>query len=236
MKKPIYLQIAEQLIDRITTGELPPESILPTENDLQTEFAVSRITIRKAMKVLVDKDLVYRQRGNGTYVKAAKVQHDVLHLNGFVEEISKKGKTPSSKIITFEIVSAGMLVAQKLNLNPGDEVYSIRRLRLIDNEPEVLEHTFLPVALFPDLSIAAMRSSKYDYIENTKGMKIKLSRQSIKAENIDEQTAKLLNMKTGAAVVRVDATGELNKEVAFEYSIHYFRGYQYSFDYVSYRQ
>lgn len=209
--------------------------MLPTEGELQQEFDVSRVTIRKAMQKLVEKDLLFRQRGSGTYVKAPKAQHNALQLSGFVEEVSAQGKTPSSKIITFELIECDELVAEKLELDLGEEVYSIRRLRLIDDEPEVLEHTFLPVALFPDLSISAMRSSKYDYIEKTKGLQIKLSRQSIKPQILDIATANELNIEVSQPVIRVDSVGELASGEVFEYTIHYFRVNQYSFDYIAYR-
>lgn len=235
MNKPRYLQIADTLIDKIDSGELSSGAILPTEGELQKEFDVSRVTIRKAMQLLVDKDLLFRQRGSGTYVKAPKAQHNALQLTGFVEEVSAQGKTPSSKIITFELIECNELVASKLGVVVGEEVYSIRRLRMIDNEPEVLEHTFLPVALFPDLSIKAMRSSKYDYIEKTKGLKIKLSRQSIKPQILDKKTANELNMDESDPVIRVDSVGELESGAIFEYTIHYFRVNQYSFDYIAYR-
>ncbi|GAM54095.1 transcriptional regulator of succinyl CoA synthetase operon [Vibrio ishigakensis] len=235
MNKPRYLQIADILIERISSGELPAGSMLPTEGELQQEFDVSRVTIRKAMQKLVEKDLLFRQRGSGTYVKAPKAQHNALQLSGFVEEVSAQGKTPSSKIITFELIECDELVAEKLELDLGEEVYSIRRLRLIDDEPEVLEHTFLPVALFPDLSISAMRSSKYDYIEKTKGLQIKLSRQSIKPQILDIATANELNIEVSQPVIRVDSVGELASGEVFEYTIHYFRVNQYSFDYIAYR-
>ncbi|MEZ9564407.1 GntR family transcriptional regulator [Vibrio artabrorum] len=236
MNKPRYLQIADTLREKIKSGELPVGSILPTESELQTKFDVSRVTIRKAMQLLVENDLLYRQRGSGTYVKAPRAQHNVLQLTGFVEEVSAQGKTPSSKIITFELLDCTQPIAKKLNLEVGSEVYSIRRLRLINDEPEVLEHTYLPVALFPDLSIKAMRSSKYDYIEKTKNLKIKLSRQSMMPEIVQDSIAKELNMKSGEAVIRVDSVGELNDDQVFEYTIHYFRVNQYSFDYIAYRE
>lgn len=236
MNKPRYLQIAEQLIDQINSGELAAGSILPTESELQERFGVSRVTIRKSMKLLVDKDLLFRKRGSGTYVKPPKATHNAIQLSGFVEEVSKQGKTPSSKIITFEVIESDAIIAEKLHLLEGDEVYSIRRLRLIDDEPEILEHTYLPVNMFPDLSIGAMRSSKYEYIENTKGLKIKLSRQTAKPEILTNPIAKELNVAEKYPVIRVDSVGELDDGRAFEYSIHYFRLNQYSFDYVAYRE
>lgn len=235
MKKPRYLEIAESLIEQINSGTLPAGSILPTEGELQTRFNVSRVTIRKSMKVLVDKDLLFRKRGSGTYVKATKAQHNAFQLSGFVEDISSQGKHPSSKIITFELIESNTHIADKLNLNEGDEIYSIRRLRLIDDEPEILEHTFLPVSMFPDLSIGAMRNSKYEYIEKTKGLKIKLARQSARPEISTAAIAKELNVKEGYPVIRVDSVGELDDSRIFEYTIHYFRVNQYSFDFVAYR-
>ncbi|GEM81230.1 GntR family transcriptional regulator [Vibrio superstes] len=235
MNKPRYLQIADTLIERINSGELPSGSILPTEGQLQLEFDVSRVTIRKAMQLLVDKDLLSRKRGSGTYVKPPKAHHNALQLSGFVEEVSAQGQIPSSKIITFELIECSELVADKLNIAVGEEVYSIRRLRLIDGEPEVLEHTFLPVVLFPDLSIKAMRASKYDYIEKTKGLKIKLSRQSIRPEVLDKKGADELNIDVSIPVIRVDSVGELESGAVFEYTVHYFRVNQYSFDYIAYR-
>ncbi|GAM60930.1 transcriptional regulator [Vibrio ishigakensis] len=93
----------------------------------------------------------------------------------------------------------------------------------------------MPVALFPDLSISAMRSSKYDYIEKTKGLQIKLSRQSIKPQILDIATANELNIEVSQPVIRVDSVGELASGEVFEYTIHYFRVNQYSFDYIAYR-
>jgi DNA-binding GntR family transcriptional regulator len=80
-----------------------------------------------------------------------------------------------------------------------------------------------------------MRSSKYDYIEKTKGLKIKLSRQSIKPEILDKKTADELNMDMADPIIRVDSVGELESGIVFEYTVHYFRVNQYSFDYIAYR-
>ncbi len=235
MNRPRYLQIADQLIKQINDGTLPAGSMLPTEIEQQEQFGVSRVTIRKSMEILVDKDLLYRVRGSGTYVKAAKAQHNAFQLSGFYEEVSVQGKEPSSKLLAFELIESDLLIADKLGLSKGDEVYSVRRLRLIDDAPEILEHTFLPVSMFPDLSISAMRSSKYEYIEKTKGLKIKLASQSAKAEILTDPIAKELNVDEGYPVIRVDSVGELDDGRVFEYTIHYFRGHQYSFDYIAYR-
>ncbi|UJF17732.1 GntR family transcriptional regulator [Vibrio sp. SS-MA-C1-2] len=236
MQKPRYLQIADDLIEQIRDGVLVEGSILPTEQQLQEQYQVSRVTIRKSMKVLVDQDLLYRVRGSGTYIKAPKVQHNAIELNGFNEEVTAQGKTPSSKIITFELQQAEPTIAQKLAINEGDEIFSIRRLRLINDKPEVLEHTYMPVALFPDLNIEVMRNSKYQYVEQQKGLKIKLSKQSAKPIVADDIVADKLAITVGTPILKIDAVGLLSNDQPFEYTEHYFLVSQYSFDFVSYRQ
>lgn len=235
MNRPMYLKIAQQLIDQISSGELAEGSMLPTESELQETFGVSRVTIRKAMTVLVEQDLLFRKRGHGTYVKGKKAVHNAFQLSGFVEDITAQGKTPSSKIITFEVIESNEFIADKLKIKPSDEIYSIKRIRLIDDEPEILEHTYLPVNLFPDLSIGAMRKSKYEYIEKDKGFKIKLSRQSAKPEILNKDIADELHVEKGYPVIRVDSVAELDCGTPFEYSIHYFKVDQYSFDFIAYR-
>ncbi|OKL42991.1 GntR family transcriptional regulator [Pseudovibrio exalbescens] len=235
MNKPLYLDISDQLIEKIKNGDWPTGAIVPTEAELQEEFGVSRVTIRKAMKVLVEADLLYRVRGSGTYVKAPKVQHNAFQLTGFIEEISAQGKTPSSRILTFELIESDALIAQKLQLEVGEQVYSIRRLRLIEDTPEILEHTYMPLSFFPDLSIQAMQHSKYEYIEKEKGLTIRLSRQEVHPVLLDAEIAQKLEAQVGDPVIRVDSVGELDDGRPFEFTIHYFRVKQYSFNFVSYR-
>lgn len=232
---PRYLSIADDLNEKIKSKIYPEGSMLPKEIDLEVEYGVSRITIRKAMQLLCDWNVIVRKRGSGTYVKRPSAQHNAFQLTGFVEEISSQGKTPSSKIITFEMIKSSKAIAQKLLIPTGTEIYSIRRLRLIDAEPEVLEHTYLPYHLFPDLSIEVMMKSKYDYIENQKGLKIESSRQVVSAVLLNNDLANILNCELHKAVIRVDSIGKLDDGSIFEYSIHHFRGYQYEFEFLAKR-
>ncbi len=64
----LYTQIADILREKITSGELAPGAAMPSEEDLVTEYKVSRVTARKAMGILKEEGLVYSQQGHGTYV------------------------------------------------------------------------------------------------------------------------------------------------------------------------
>lgn len=236
MLKPRYMQIADLLTEQIKDGTLTPGAMMPTEAELQATYDVSRVTIRKAMKVLVDNELLYRVRGSGSYVKAPKAQHNAFQLMGFIEEVSAQGKIPSSKVIAFETCPCSHAIASKLNLEEGTLIYAIQRLRLIDDEPEILECTYLPVAMFTDLSIDIMQTSKYDYIEHQKGMQIAKSRQCVWPDSTSLSLADLLNTKENTPILRVESVSELVDGTPFEYTVNYFRLYQYSFEFIAHRQ
>lgn len=233
--KPKYIEIAEYLESQIKQGVLAPKSMLPKESVLQEQFSVSRVTIRKSLQILVDNGLISRSRGSGTYINDLKAQHDALHLLGFIEEVSRQGKTPSSRVVKFELKKPTSIVADRLELELEDDTFEIHRLRLINDEPEIYEITHMPASLFPDLSMAVMCGSKYDYIEAEKGLTISKSRQSVKPYLLDKDMANHLNEKVNSAILKVESTGYLKCGTPFEYTINYFRLNQYSFDFTSTR-
>ncbi|HDM8206526.1 GntR family transcriptional regulator [Vibrio harveyi] len=233
--KPKYIDIAEFIEARIKNQELKSGTILPIESELQAEFGVSRVTIRKSLQILVDKGLINRTRGSGTYVSEPKTQHDALHLLGFIEEVSRQGKTPSSQVIKFELKKVNALIGKKLQLSDQDDIYEIHRLRFINGEPEIYEITHMPASQFPDLSLSIMNGSKYDYIENDKGLKISKSQQSVRPYLLDAELAQHLNEAKNAAILKVESVGFLDSGNPFEYTVHYFRLKQYSFEFVATR-
>ncbi|MBY5948384.1 GntR family transcriptional regulator [Photobacterium rosenbergii] len=233
--KPKYIEIAEYLESQIREGVLEPKSMLPKESVLQDQFSVSRVTIRKSLQILVENGLISRSRGSGTYINDLKAQHDALHLLGFIEEVSRQGKKPSSRVLKFELKKPTPAVAERLGLELEDDTFEIHRLRFINDEPEIYEITHMPASLFPELSMAVMNGSKYEYIEKEKGLIIAESRQSAKPYLLDKEMANYLNEKANSAILKVESTGYLKCGKPFEYTINYFRLNQYSFDFTSTR-
>lgn len=66
--KPMYKKIETYIIDQIRSGNWKPGSRIPSENELAEQFSVSRITVKNALTALVDKEVVYRLQGKGTFV------------------------------------------------------------------------------------------------------------------------------------------------------------------------
>lgn len=235
MSKPLYRQIADIFEKKIYTGELAVEDILPTEQALQDIYKVSRVTVRNALDLLEKQGLIDRIKGSGTYVKPNAARHDAFQLKGFDEDMASQGCTPGTKVIHFQLESAQPIIAEHLNIEVDTPIFSILRIKTIDEEPEILEQTYMPLALFPDLNVEVMQSSKYRYIEQQKGYQISLSRQKLKSILANKMVAKHLHIKVDSPVLCVSSIGELKDGLIFEYSIQYLRGRRYRFEYVARR-
>lgn len=87
MSQPRYLQIVQQLRNRIQNGEYPPNTRIPTENELSVSMGVSRPTVRQALNLLEQEGRLTRVKGSGTYVTEPKIQHESTRfVIGYQEE------------------------------------------------------------------------------------------------------------------------------------------------------
>lgn len=102
----IYKSIAERLRIRLNSSDYNIGSPLPGEKKLAEEFAVSRMTIRKAVDMLVGWGLVVRRHGSGTYVARKDVHHETTNLTGLAEVLRRQGKEVTSQVLVFEVMPA----------------------------------------------------------------------------------------------------------------------------------
>ncbi|WP_027340032.1 GntR family transcriptional regulator [Halonatronum saccharophilum] len=232
---PLYRQIAEKIKQEIYNKNLQQGDAIPSEAKLTDKFNVSRVTIRQAIDVLVNEDLLYKVQGSGTYVKKTRLEHNIYTLETFTEEAIRHNKVPVNKIIDFKITKPSDEIKVRLNLLDEDKVYFISRLRCIDNTPLVLEKTYLPIKLFPDLSYETMLSSKYDYIENKKSLTIKQSHQEIIPILPNEELINLMSLKKDQPILHLVMDSILDDGTVFEYTELYFKSDEYKFSLVAKR-
>ena len=65
---PLYQQLVDEIKSQIDSGILKENDRIMTETELSDAYEVSRITVRKAISVLVDEDYLVKQQGIGTFV------------------------------------------------------------------------------------------------------------------------------------------------------------------------
>ena len=150
--KPAWVQIEEQLADRIGSGHLAPGERLPAERDLALALSVSRMTVRQALASLAARGLVERGVGRGTFVRdAPRVVHDLTRVAGFTEEVERQGLEAGAQILAAGEHAAPGEVAQALGIDTGAPVVRLERVRLGGEQPMTLEDTWVPLGRFPGL-------------------------------------------------------------------------------------
>jgi GntR family transcriptional regulator len=231
-----YEEIAEDIRNGILNGKFNTNEQLPLEKEMCEQYGVSRITIKKAVDELVTQGLVIKRRGAGTFVKALD-DTDVQKLSmakqfeGFTE--SHNDKKVTSKIIKFEVVHPTEEIATKLKITVDDFAYYLIRARYGNDEPFVIEYTYMPIVLIPGIKNDILMSSVYGYIENTLKLKIKSAHRIIRAILPDELEQKELKIDSNFPILEVEQVGFLDNGQPFEYSIAHHRSDKIEFRTVS---
>ncbi|WP_313110120.1 GntR family transcriptional regulator [Atlantibacter sp.] len=234
-QKPMYRQIADAIGQQIERGELKSGDALPTESALQEQYGVSRVTVRQALKMLTEQNVIESIQGSGTYVKEERVQYDIYQLTSFYEKLADRNVDTHSEVLTFEVIDADAFLAGQLNLQENDKIWHVKRLRFIRQKPVTLEETWMPLALFADLTWAVMENSKYHYIETVKKMPIDRSEQEILAVMPTPDVAKALGLDPARPTLEKVSRGFLKDGRVFEYSRNIFKSDDYKFTLVARR-
>ena len=156
---PLYHQLKEIFDDRIASGEWTAGELIPNELDLCRQYGVSRGPVRQALDRLVQEGRLARKQGKGTRVLPPKIESELGGFYSFTSLIEQKGLHHSARILVFETVPAAGSPARLLEVAPDANVYKIRRLRLANDEPLILETLFLPETLCPGLSAADLAAT-----------------------------------------------------------------------------
>ncbi|RAU35516.1 GntR family transcriptional regulator [Enterobacter sp. RIT418] len=234
--KPMYRQIADAFREKINAGELKPGDALPTESCLQETFNVSRVTVRQALKLLADEGIIESIQGSGSYVKEERVNYDIYQLTGFYEKLVDRNVDTHSDVKTFEVVKADTRLAAILAINPEDKVWHIKRVRFIKQKPVNLEETWMPLAMFPDLTWGVMEKSKYHYVEQIKKMVIDRSEQELVPIMPSEEAIAAMSLDPAKPILEKVSRGYLKDGRIFEYSRNVFNTDDYKFTLVAKRR
>jgi GntR family transcriptional regulator len=199
---PLYLQIAEGLLDRIESGELAPGDRLPPERALSEMLGVNRLTLRRALRTLETQGLLTRRQGKGTYVASPKIERQASQLVSFTRGMRRRGFIPGIRLIAAEERPVEAALAGELRLPTSAPVYEILRVRTLNQEPMLLERYTLSVRRFPGLLRFDLQTrSLYEILETEYRVVIQRARQSLEPVVASEYEAGLLGLKPGAPLM-----------------------------------
>jgi GntR family transcriptional regulator len=210
------------MLDELTVGDA-----LPSERRLATDLAVSRPTLRAVIDELVREGLLLRRHGSGTYVAEPKIALP-LTMTSFSEDMSRRGMRPSSRVVAFELTSAGAKLGQRLHLSPVEEVWVITRLRLADDETMAIEWLHAPRRLLPDLRREDLaQRSFYELLRERRGIVIASGVQTIEPTVISQEEADLLGVPVHSPAFLFERTTEGAGGEVVEFVRSVYRGDRY---------
>ena len=214
---PKYYYIQRELETQIEEGEYSKGDFLPTEEQLQEIYDVSRITIRRALENLKNKGYINRNQGVGSQVIFESKEYKSPYLKSFTEEMSEKHKETSSKVISFNIVQAGNNLGKKLGIDENSEVYYFERVRYADGVPMIFARTFMAVEKHPNLVVSDLEYSKLEYAKSN-NIKVVYSTQQVKATLADEYIASYLKIERNTPLIKVKNTLYMKDDSVFDFT------------------
>jgi len=143
---PLYRQLADLLAAKIDRGEYPLDTRIPSEPRLAATYGIGRPTVRQAIETLVQKGLLVRRRGSGTYVRQPQQEIDLFSLDGTSASFQKQGVD----VHTCIVVPLRLERIKQPGDNPFDQrsAYFLSRLTSVDQTPVLVEDLFLDHELF----------------------------------------------------------------------------------------
>ena len=224
-RAPLYQQLQEALRSAIDRQLLKAQQALPAERDLAQDFAVSRITVRKAIDGLVGEGLLTRRQGAGTFV-AGRVEKQFSKLTSFSEDMAARGRTAHSKWLHKLETAVSPDESLTLGLSPGSRVYRFGRIRFADELAMALEYSTIPGFGLPSLD--SVDASLYVALEAAGNRPVR-ALQRLRAVLFDVEQSKLLGVEPGAPGLFIERRGYLEDGRAIEMTHSWYRGDAYDF-------
>ena len=227
-----YNQIENDLLQKINLGYYKKDDLIPTELELSNTYHVSRVTVRKATDNLVAKGLLTRVAGVGTFVCHPAVTLNPSSIQGFSEVMADQAISVHTDVPTFTLQSAPANIASILEIEAGEPIYFIERIRYANDEIFQFETTYMSSRLYPDISIQVLKHSKYQYFEKVKGLKIAYSNHTVTPLHPTRRIADLFGITLDTPILRVANTTYLVNGQVMDYTELTLNSPKYQLTYV----
>lgn len=233
VKAPIYQVIEKDIREKVLNGDYQQGDMIPSETELSQKYSVTRMTVRQALNNLVVDGYLYRHKGRGTFVCFNKVEKSHDKLFSLTENIKGIEDNVITKVIGINIIQADELIATRLQLETGDNLFYIERIKSSNSKPLVYERLYLPVNMYHSVEPSIFEDSFYDYVSNVLCWKISNSFEAIEARALTKKVADLMHVKEGEPSLYVSKVAYLDNGRAFEYSRAYYNAEHFRFTHVS---
>lgn len=225
---PLYHQLADILLAKIKSGEYPPGFRIPSELKLAAAYGIGRPTVRQALEMLVQKRLLARKRGAGTFVLDRKAEVDLFSLDGTTASFHKKGLSTATLMV--EGIRLETISGNSENPFAGKDAYFFSRLIQVEKTPVLIENLYLHPTLFTGIDRIDLTTCSLSEIADERYyMRPESARQNFRIGYLNDERAALLGVKKNTPVLIVNRFLNFPQADSAVYSELFCRTDQYVF-------
>lgn len=206
ISETLHGMVSNYIRSKIYAKDWGPGCRIPSEHELMAKFAVSRGTVRKAIKTLVDEGLLSQEHGRGTFV----CEPHIAHPGGdrpfsFAASLSEQGIEFDTKVISKERILANAEVAERLQLKVGDPVLRMRRVRSAGGKPIMVLDSWTPLDVCQGLDALPLeRMSLFDAVERCSGNRIMYSNMAYSARAAGKDLSAIMGIPEGSPILNLE--------------------------------
>lgn len=224
----VYRTIMHDIKEKIVNKEYDGMR-LPDERSLSEHYQVSRSSMKRALELLAQEGIVFKKRGSGTFINPLYLKNRGLFKYegsnlGITDSFSVPGKSQNIELLDYQVIKTDDDLKQDLFLTSSDFVYKIRRLRLLDDQPFLIETGFIPIKIAPDLNPDILKKSLFNYLEHQKNKRVTKSFLTITIEPSTLEDQVKLMLEPNEPVGIIEGIFFLDDGTPFEVSnmrVHY---------------
>ena len=236
---PLYEKVKRHLVTQIDEGKLLPGDKLPSEKELENQFSVSRVTIRRALQELSHEERIVRMPGKGSFVLQPKIE-PLTALTSFSENMRAQGYEPSYRQANIKIISADKKVANLLNVPLAEKIVLINRIMLANGLPMALQSASLPFFIYqkgPSFFTPEVLTniSMYKVMELELGVKLYKAEEWVDASTATPDEAQLLEISPGDSILIIERLTYSIENMPVEYVKLIFPANRYRYKVELYR-
>ena len=231
-KTPLYLIIAQDIMEMIQNGSLRCGEQLMTEAQLSEKYQVSRMTANKALSALVAQGYISHTAGKGSFVLEPKVTKDIgtSNISSFSRDMDSVGKKPGAILVEYRAMRAeeAPIAAERLHLAENELVHYIFRIRTSDDIRIALSHTYIPCKYLPALDVTILEGSLYEYLDRTYHIHPRVLDYNFNALLSNKKQQELLQTEA-CALLESSHTSTIDQDILFEFTETYYVGNRYTY-------
>lgn len=227
-KVPLYYQLVDILEKQIKEKMRSHDKML-SERELSIKYNVSRTTVRLALAELEKMGYIYKKHGKGTFVATlAEDKQNLMDYYSFTEHMKKIGKTPKTKVLSFEILKVNEYLSKHMGLSEGESVIKIIRLRLADDINMMVETSYLPYRKFSSLTEKRVKEKPlYEIFKEDFSEVIKAADEEFSASIVPFKEAQLLQVPVNSPCLKLVRTTYNNANQVIEFTLSVARSDQF---------